>query len=216
MKLLASGRASDVYDLGDGRVLRRFKTSGDPRREAVVMEHVRSHGYPVPRVLEVHVDSLVLERVDGRTMADELRRRPRSLGGFARELAALQQRLHMIEAPPGIPGAGAGTSLLHLDFHPANVLLPATGPVVIDWTNARAGDPALDVALTWVVCATSGGSLGRQFTRAFLEHVDLEAARQALPRAVERRLADPRVLPAERAAIRGLLEYTDRRTAPEV
>lgn len=29
--------------------------------------------------------------------------------------------------------------VLHLDFHPANVMLTSGGPVVIDWTNARAG-----------------------------------------------------------------------------
>lgn len=30
MRLLAEGRASAIYDLGDGRVLRRFKGGGDP------------------------------------------------------------------------------------------------------------------------------------------------------------------------------------------
>ena len=43
--LLAKGRLNDVYDLGDGRVLRRFR---DPTRsaefEAEVMRHARAHG----------------------------------------------------------------------------------------------------------------------------------------------------------------------------
>jgi hypothetical protein len=41
-RLIASGRASEVLDLGDGRVLRRFKAGGNPRREALVMRHARA------------------------------------------------------------------------------------------------------------------------------------------------------------------------------
>ena len=98
-----------------------------------------------------------------------------------------------------------GERLLHLDFHPDNVLLSQRGPVVIDWANARAGDPALDVAMTWVICATSGGALGRVFTRFFLRHVDLVAARAALPAAAELRIADPNVTDDERERVRSLV-----------
>jgi hypothetical protein len=76
MKLIAAGRASEIFDLGDGRVLRRFRAGGDPEREALVMRHARANGYPVPRVLEVAADSLVLERIDGPTMLADLWRRP--------------------------------------------------------------------------------------------------------------------------------------------
>ena len=95
--------------------------------------------------------------------------------------------------------------LLHLDFHPDNVLLSGRGPVVIDWANARAGEPALDVAMTWVICATSGGAAGRVFTRYFLRHVDVAAARGSLAEAGERRIADPNVTDAERDLVRKLL-----------
>jgi aminoglycoside phosphotransferase (APT) family kinase protein len=76
---------------------------------------------------------------------------------------------------------------------------------VVDWTNARAGDPALDVALTWVIGVTSGGLAGRAFTRLFLRRVDREAATSALPNAVAFRLADPNVTDAERTRVRRLL-----------
>jgi phosphotransferase family enzyme len=197
VRVLAEGRASEVLELDDGRVLRRFKAGGRPDREAEVMEHARVHGFPVPGVLEVREDSLVLERIEGPTMLAELRRRPWRLAGHARALAELHHRLHAIPFENG--------RLLHLDFHPDNVLLSARGPIVIDWANARAGDPALDVAMTWVICATSGGAFGRMFTRFFLRHVDHAAARRSLPEAGEWRLADPNVTDAERDRVRKLL-----------
>jgi aminoglycoside phosphotransferase (APT) family kinase protein len=112
-------------------------------------------------------------------------------------LAQLHTRLHEIPFE--------GERLLHHDLHPNNVLPSHRGPVVIDWTNARAGDPALDVALTWVIGTTSGGLVGRAFTQLFLRHVNRPAARQALPDAVAFRLANPNVTNAERTRVRRLL-----------
>jgi aminoglycoside phosphotransferase (APT) family kinase protein len=199
VNVLAAGRASEILDLGEGRVLRRFKGRGNPAREAAIMEHAHGHGFPVPRVLDVLDDALVLERIDGPSMLTSLRR-PWRLPQAAQTLADLHARLHEI------PFENA--RLLHLDLHPDNVLLSPRGPVVIDWTNARAGAPALDVALTWVIGATSGGRKGRVFTRLFLHHVDQGAARAALSDAVAFRLADPNVTDAERARVRRLLDET--------
>jgi tRNA A-37 threonylcarbamoyl transferase component Bud32 len=185
MKLLAQGRASEIFDLGDGRVLRRFKQGGDPQFEAGVMEHARRHGFPVPAVHEVRADSLVLERVEGPTMLAVIEL------GHAAELARMHEQLHEI------PYEGA--VLLHLDLHPANVILSPAGPVVIDWTNAAVGDPALDVALVWVILTGSGLPLAEEFGRAFVAH--FPGWERALADAVAYRLADPNVTDAERARI---------------
>jgi Ser/Thr protein kinase RdoA (MazF antagonist) len=205
VKPIASGRASDILDLGDGRVLRRFKAGGDAEREALVMDHARAHGYPVPRVDEVRADGLVLERVDGRTMSQELRRRPWLLGRHAQLLARLHRALHELPAPAGLPAIDGGDRLLHLDLHPDNIMLSRAGPVVIDWTNARAGKPMADVAQTWVVLATSGGAGGRLFLRWFLPLFDNRELVGALPEAAERRIADLNVTDDERRAVRRLV-----------
>ena len=197
VRVIAAGRASEILDLGDGRVLRRFKRGGNPAREAEVMEHARAHGFPVPAVFEVRDGALVLELVDGRTMAADLGRHPWRLDRHARTLAGLHARLHKIPYE--------GERLLHLDLHPENVLLSSRGPVVIDWTNAQAGDPGLDLALTWVIGATVDNLGARAFTRLFLRHVDREAARRALPAAAAYRLADPNVTDGERARVTRLL-----------
>jgi tRNA A-37 threonylcarbamoyl transferase component Bud32 len=206
VKLIASGRASEIFDLGDGRVLRRFRAGGNPQREALVMEHARTNGYPVPHVLEVAPDSLVLERIEGPTMLAVLQRRPWHLRAHARGLAHLHRRLHEIGAPAGLAAAGEGDRLLHLDLHPGNVILSPSGPVVVDWTNARGGDPALDVALSWVICETSGSLLAGVFVRRFLSHFDRDEVLRALPHAIARRVADVNVTDRERERARRLLE----------
>jgi aminoglycoside phosphotransferase (APT) family kinase protein len=41
-----------------------------------------------------------------------------------------------------------------MDLHPLNVLIGSRGPVVIDWTGASRGDPAIDVVIAWVLMST--------------------------------------------------------------
>ena len=64
-----------------------------------------------------------------------------------------------------MPGPGpAGDRMIHLDLHPLNVMSTPEGLLVIDWANARRGDPAIDVANTWslLVCGeVPGGARGR-------------------------------------------------------
>jgi aminoglycoside phosphotransferase (APT) family kinase protein len=195
MRPLAAGRASSVFDLGDGRVLRR---GGAPAREAALMELARRHGYAVPAVHEVRRDALVLELVPGPTMLEALRDDPRSHEEHATTLAELHHSLHRIRAP-------SGGMLLHLDLHPQNVILSPHGPVVVDWTNARGGEPALDPALTWVILATSGGERGRTFGERFLRRFDGGEIARVLPDAVAYRLADENVGAEERELVRALL-----------
>src|SRR5213082_1329243 len=131
-KLIAAGRASEVFDLGGGRVLRRFKSGGDPEREALVMRHARLHGYPVPEVFEITADALTLERVEGPTMWEVAAGRPSMVRAHAGLLAQLHRDLHEIDAPEPLPAVGEGNRLLHLDLHPANVILSRSGRSRLD------------------------------------------------------------------------------------
>jgi aminoglycoside phosphotransferase (APT) family kinase protein len=220
-ELLARGRAADVFEVGPGRVLRRYREGegGDVAAEAAAMELARSHGFPVPAVWDVRGRDLVLERVHGPTMMADLARRPWLVGRHGRTLADLHRRLHAIPAPPGLRAPfGGGDRLLHFDLHPENVLLGPDGPVVIDWSNASRGDPADDVALTWVILTTSeipGPPTFRVLARAgrgllvdaFLSGgVDTETARARLPAIARYRLAhDPHLQDRERRALEALL-----------
>ncbi|HEY2563505.1 MAG TPA: phosphotransferase [Acidimicrobiales bacterium] len=164
-ELLASGRDADIFEFGPGRVLRRSRNDRSMLAEAKTMDFVRSHGYPAPEVFEISDDGrdLVMERIDGPTMVDAGAARPWNLRRFGRQLAELHQRLHRLPAPEWVRGApcGSGDRLLHMDLHPLNVLVARSGPVVIDWTNAAAGDPLVDVALTRVLIASGEVPTGR-------------------------------------------------------
>jgi hypothetical protein len=59
--------------------------------------------------------------------------------------------------------------------------------------------------MTWVICAASGGALGRMVVRSYLGQFDREAVRVHLPAAAERRLADSNVRDDERERVRRLL-----------
>jgi aminoglycoside phosphotransferase (APT) family kinase protein len=154
-RLLASGRDADIFEYGDGLVLRRSRKGRSMIAEARTMEYVRSHGYPVPAVDQVSEDGteLVMERIDGPPMVEAIARSPWTVRHQGRTLADLHRRLHELPPPDFLRPAdlGSGTSILHLDLHPLNVVIGSRGPVVIDWTNARIGDPHIDVALAWLL-----------------------------------------------------------------
>jgi serine/threonine protein kinase len=190
---IRQGRASSVTDLGDGRILR---TGGHPEREAEFMRLAREHGIRVPFVYEVRTNALVMERIPGEPLLDRIRRRPWTLPMAARVIADLHERVHAVPYDGG--------RVLHFDLHADNVLMSSDGPVLIDWTNARGGDPDSDVALTWLIAETSDGFGGKVFARLFRRDVGRDAIRRGFPEASAFRLADPHVTDAERDRVRRL------------
>lgn len=182
------------------------------------MEYARAAGFPAPAVHHVTETDMVLERLDGPTMLADFARRPWMLRRHARTLAALHRRLHAIQAPDWLSRSlGEGNRLLHLDLHPDNVILAGRGPVVIDWANARRGPGPADVALVWVIAATSvGQGAGYEawaartgvswFLSAFLGRFDRTELQAHLPLAVDFRLADPAVDEGERRAVRAFAD----------
>jgi aminoglycoside phosphotransferase (APT) family kinase protein len=207
---LAEGRDSEIFEHGAGRVLRVARNGRSLVPEAEIMRYVRSHGYPCPDVYDAGDGYLVMDRLEGPTMMESVGKPPFPLRRSGRLLAELHEQLHRIPAPPGIRAAPLpGDRLVHRDLHPLNVMMTPDGPMVIDWANASSGDPAFDVADTWVLfaCATApaGGidrfiiPIGRRvMLRAFLSRVDTAAARRAIPAAVDDRLTDRNMSPDER------------------
>ena len=217
--LLASGRDSEIFDYGPGLVLRRSRSRRSMEKEATTMRYVTERGYPAPRVEELSADGceLVMERIVGPTMLEDLQKRPWSYRRHAATLASLHLRLHELTAPAWLAVfPGGGGCLIHLDLHPLNVILAPAGPVLIDWTNAARGSAATDVAVTWLLMtaaeipgppwlAVLNGIMRRLFVRSFLGHFDRAGIRAVLPAVVEWKSRDQNIRPTEVAAMRRLL-----------
>jgi aminoglycoside phosphotransferase (APT) family kinase protein len=192
-QLLASGLSADVFALDARRVLRRYRIVVDVAREVEVMAHVARYGFPVPEVFTARGRELVMERLDGPSLLEALaagQTQPREAAGM---MAGLHRRLHALPSRGGDPG----TTVVHLDLHPGNIMLAPRGPVVIDWTNARDGVGDVDVALSAVILAEvvldnrSGfGAAARELLVHFLADVGADPG-AGLAAAMAYRRADP-------------------------
>lgn len=156
---------------GRSYALRVFRPEQAPvvAYEVAAMRAARDGGVPVP---DVHAcgewrdrPAILLSWAEGRTVFDELQRSPArawELGVLSGQTLA---RVHTVPAPeharswragPGsvaarlgdrLDAVGRDDTLLHLDFHPLNLLTDGQRvTAVLDWTNARAGDPRADLA----------------------------------------------------------------------
>lgn len=212
--LIASGRSADVFDQGDGTVLRRYRTDRDTAREARVMAWLRVNGVPVPEVHDADGRDLVMERISGSTMLEDLGNRPWMMFSHARLLASLQRQLNDLLAPEWFPkedGVPAGSNVVHLDLHPMNIMFGEQGPTIIDWTNASSGDGSFDAAVSFVLISTFDVSglrdqLGqRAFTSAFARSRGRKPLRGSLRDACVYRLSNKNLTPGERASVEELL-----------
>jgi len=210
----ASGRDADVYALGDGRVLRRYRNGHPVRDEAEYMRHVAKHDYPVPAAYDVDGADLVLQRLTGPTLGDaaiagELG--PAELGELH---ADLHRRLHAIPAPSGADGM----VVVHGDLHPYNVILTGDGPQVIDWRNAEEGPATFDVAMTAIIFAQVAldpayatlsdllrAALAAYLTASIDPGPSLEAALHARGNNVTLTKDELALLPAQEALVRSYL-----------
>ena len=218
-RLIGAGRNADVYDAGDGRVLRRYRDERPAAwvaREAEVMIHARAHGAPVPEVFEVSGSDIVMERASGPTMLDMVSHRPWTALAQARLLARLHTMVHAVPALDWLPapfGDGAQV-LLHRDLHPQNVILTPDGPRIIDWEGAAGGPATADVAMTWVIVrfsnvpgtglpAASARAMQALFARSFLRAAE-PLDREWRATAIRHRLMDDNLLPPERERLERL------------
>ena len=194
---------------------------------------------------------LVMERLEGPDLLTLLGRRPWLLPSIARRTAHVHAELHRVRAPATLPslkdwvaariaesdavpahlhrealslldGLPDGDRLCHGDFHPGNVMVGTDRPMVVDWTNAARGDPAGDVARTWVLLEVSPvppgtpallhrltalgrGALLHGYARAYLRRSMIDAerlARWTQLRAIERLAQE---IPGERERLISLL-----------
>lgn len=99
------------------------------------------------RLAELHAR---VHQLDGSGLISQ-RERMRWQIQVAPLLSPLTRRaaLRVLEELPG------GDRLCHGDFHPGNVMVDGDREVIIDWHDASSGNPAGDVARTWLLLRTA-------------------------------------------------------------
>jgi aminoglycoside phosphotransferase (APT) family kinase protein len=208
--LIASGRDGDIFEFGDGLVLRKTRDGRSIEHEARVMRYAAAQGYPVPEVHDVRADGseIIMERIEGPLMMGPMAKQPWTIPRNASLLADLHDQLHEIPSPTWLgESRDGGDRLVHLDLHPLNVLLSARGPVVIDWANAARGKGLSDVALTYVLltCAQMPGPRILQ--------IAARPAREGLARLFARRYQGNDLI--ESIAVAADLKALDRHMSPD-
>lgn len=166
-----------VEAAGQVSALRLFRSeqAAMTQREVAAMAAASSAGLPVPRVYAEGMwrgrPVLHMSWMPGGPLRDEFRANPWRARALGVQFGRAQAAIHAVSPPaallahptPWIAWANPDDALrdcllaaargpdvlLHLDFHPMNVLV-ADGRVsaVLDWANARAGDPRADLART--------------------------------------------------------------------
>jgi aminoglycoside phosphotransferase (APT) family kinase protein len=67
----------------------------------------------------------------------------------------------------GIADMPDGDRLCHGDFHPMNILGEASQPVIIDWSDARRGDPAADVCRSYLLMKLHAAEIATAYVDAY-------------------------------------------------
>jgi Ser/Thr protein kinase RdoA (MazF antagonist) len=135
---------------------------------------------------------LIYERLEGISMVEDMKVRPWMLFKHAHSLAELQFKIHE-KSTMGLPAykdrlrydieetsyltddlrgkardmldqLPDGQNICHGDFHPENVLITKTGPVVIDWMTACSGSPWADVARTNLLLTIGVKAAGKKIS----------------------------------------------------
>lgn len=125
-------------------------------------------------------EGVVYERIEGPSLLHELATKPWNVVRFARLLAKLHVQIHEVQAPAdletqrewatgGIPASEKiskerkasvlqlldtlpdGNRMCHGDFHPGNIIITPSGPVIIDWMTVSKGVASGDVARTTTI-----------------------------------------------------------------
>ena len=167
----ASGSAWKVRAAGASYVLRLESSIALTDARLAAMATALAAGLPAPqlirRVTAGDVEAVLLSWLPGRSLYDVLVGDLGSTRRWGRLMGETQRRLHEIVAPTSLidvlddgvhPFAGGrgiadlpnGDAVLHLDWHPLNLLVDDASRIsgIIDWDNARRGHPSLDLART--------------------------------------------------------------------
>ncbi|MGI6114582.1 MULTISPECIES: aminoglycoside phosphotransferase family protein [unclassified Clostridium] len=199
--LIGRGRQAEVY-LYEGAAYKVFRPDYPEswvRYELEVQREICKTGLPVVRYWETEDAHIIkMGYIPGPALGERMGEDP--AGSLAR-LAALHLRVHAVKglklahlqetlagqidraladachkarARAALAAVGEGDALCHLDFHPYNILCGEGQLYIIDWVNARMGNPIFDLARTYVLLYEAAPQAAKGY------HAALEAQGAAL------------------------------------
>lgn len=131
-----------------------------------IMAYAEAHGIPIPKVLSFTARDevcTVMEWIEGRTLLAALQQCPSDAEKLGYQFGQMHANIHDICVPPHFftedtwltevererYASGDERVLLHLDYHPLNVMISGGEIIaVLDWTNASVGARCFDIART--------------------------------------------------------------------
>ncbi len=185
LKLMAQGGQAMIYHYGEGKVLRVLRKPEDAQmlgNEIKVMKALKDR-LDVPEIYESLIidgkPAVVVEKIDGMSMMDFIKKNPHKLKQQAALLAKLHANMPGIIDIEGlaagkersryliglsqlngdtksflfkiVDGLPEGTALCHGDFHQGNILKSGEKNFLIDWFGAYKGDLVSDAAHTYLL-----------------------------------------------------------------
>ena len=163
-------------------------SKADVLNEALNQARIEETGLNIPKILEITmVDgkwSIVLEYVEGKTLAQLMEEHPEKRDEYLELLVDLQLQVHSKTSPllnklkdkmnrkinqssldattryelhTRLEGMPKHNKVCHGDFNPSNVIITADGtPYIIDWAHATQGNASADVARTYLLFCLDG------------------------------------------------------------
>ena len=219
--LLASGRDADIFEYGPGLVLQRARSRG----RSMELEDA-DNGAPLGRrATPSTVDSvsddgtdLVMERIDGRSMLDDIQHRPWTVRRQGGVLGRLHQQLHELRHRTGSTTRAVWAGRSPPAPRPPPAQHPHDQPRPdrdrLDQRSARRRERQPRARWVLIAAADPGTSrlmgtiLGwarRQLLHGMLAPFDRAAIAAQLPGVVEWKVMDPNMSEVEQAAMRALV-----------
>ena len=175
---------------------------------------------------------LVFDRVNGASFAEQMLNNPGETPRYIERIVHLHLRIHVHEATQfanfkvrladGIAATKLldesrkhdllarivdmpdGDRLCHGDFHPMNILGDASQPVIIDWPDARRGDPAADVCRSHLLMKLHATEIAAPYLNAYCRAMIWQTVLSWLPYVAAAKLAEN-----VRSELDGLIKIID-------
>ena len=193
-EIVAKRKTKTLYRVGDTcvKVFNENYSKADVLNEAHNQACIEETGLNIPKILEVTTIegkwAIVLEYVDGETLASLMKKNPEKKSEYIELLVDLQMSVHEKRNPmlkklkdkmnrkisqttlddttkyelhTRLEGMPKHNKVCHGDFNPSNIIIGKDGKIyIVDWAHATQGNASADIARTYLLFCLNGDEEG--------------------------------------------------------